>query len=229
LKLELLRCPAFAFIMGSPADEMDRSNDETQHLVTISKPFWMGKTEVTQGQWQAVMGNNPSGFKCNDLPVERVSWDDAVSFCKKLTERAKAAGTLPAGYEYRLPTEAEWEYACRAGSTGSFAGTGVDDLGWYSSNSDRKIHAVGTKQANAWGLYDMHGNVWEWCQDRYEVYPEGAVTDPTGPATGANRVCRGGCWLIGAKGCRAAYRGRGQPGSRNNFMGFRVALAPKVR
>jgi formylglycine-generating enzyme required for sulfatase activity len=227
--LELLPCPAGTFTMGSPAGEADRSADETQHQVTLTKPFWLGKTEVTQAQWQAVMGANPSQFKGNDLPVEHVSWDDAASFCKKLTERAQAAGTLPAGYEYRMPTDAEWEYACRAGSTGPYAGARLDDLGWYYGNSGRTTHAVGTKQANAWGLVDMHGNVCEWCQGWYGDYPAGVAPDPTGLATGTSRVSRGGSWSSLASSCRAAYRCGFVPSFRNDFLGFRIALAPAVR
>jgi formylglycine-generating enzyme required for sulfatase activity len=262
MKLELLHCPAGTFMMGSPANEAGRGDKETQHQVTISKPFWLGKTEVTQGQWQAVMGANPSNFKGADLPVECVSWDDAVSFCKKLTDRAKATGTLPAGYEYRLPTEAEWEYACRAGSSTRFSsGDGLKKLqeaGWYAENSgnqsypddewladfgkedktdlftkltDRKLtsHPVGGKQANAWGLYDMHGNVFEWCQDWYVDYPAGTATDPTGPVTGATRVTRGGSWDIIAGLCRAAFRYGNVPGFRYFNLGFRVALAPVIK
>jgi formylglycine-generating enzyme required for sulfatase activity len=236
--IELLSCPAGIFTMGSPAGEPGRSANEAQHQVTISKPFWLGKTEVTQGQWQAVMGNHLSQFKGVNLPVEKVSWDDAVSFCKKLTERAQTMDTLLDGYEYRLPTEAEWEYACRAGSTGPYAGTGrLYDMGWHggsNGNSGNTTHVVGTKQPNAWGLVDMHGNVFEWCQDWYGDYPTGAVTDPTGPVTGdvhtaSRRVRRGGCWPDGACECRAAHRDSTTPDSKTSLVGFRVAFAPAVR
>jgi formylglycine-generating enzyme required for sulfatase activity len=227
VKLELLYCPAGSFMMGSPADEAGRSADETQHQVTISKPFWLGRTEVTQAQWRALMRNSPSKFKGNGLPVEQVSWADAASFCKKLTAMAQAAGTLPAGYEYRLPTEAEWEYACRAGSTGPYAGKARLDDRWYSVNSRNQTHPVGTKQANAWGLYDMHGNVWEWCQDWYGDYPAGAKTETTG-VIGKFKVARGGCWGESLAGSRAARRAKDEPGNQNYSLGFRVAFAPAI-
>ena len=210
-------------MMGSPASDAVRCDNETQHQVTISKPFWMGMTQVTQAQWQALMGNNPSNFKGNDLPVEQVSWDDVVSFCKKLTDWALAAGTLPAGYECRLPTEAEWEYACRAGTTGAYAGD-LDRMGWYDKNSDFTSHAVAGKDPNAWGLYDMHGNVGEWCQGWYGDYPAGAVIDPIGPVAGDWRVSRGGGWLYPSILCRSANRGRCRPDGRDMNLGFRVAL-----
>jgi formylglycine-generating enzyme required for sulfatase activity len=180
--MEFVKIPAGSFMMGS--DKCD--NEKPIHKVTISQDFWLQKTEVTQAQWQAVMGNNPSNFKGNNLPVETVSWDDAQEFIKKLN--AKGEGT------YRLPTEAEWEYAARAGTTGDYAGN-LDSMAWYSANSDMKTHPIGQKQANAWGLYDMHGNVWEWCEDWYDSYPSGTVTDPTGAASGSYRVIRGSCWF----------------------------------
>ena len=224
------------FMMGSPADEPDRGSDETQHQVTLSKGFYIQITEVTQGQWTAVMGSNPSHFKnCgDDCPVESVSWDDTQSFITALN--ALGEGT------YRLPTEAQWEYACRAGSTRAFANGGItayqemydcnndpnlSAMGWYCYNSDNKTHPVAQKQANAWGLYDMHGNVWEWCQDWYGTYPSGSVTDPVGPTSGSYRVIRGGGWTGSARYCRSANRHALTPDFRDYIdRGFRVALLP---
>ena len=197
--------------------------------VTISRGFGMSKYEVTQAQYKAVVGTNPSYFKGDNNPVETVSWNEAVSYCAKLTGKEKAAGVLPGGYEYRLPTEAEWEYACRAGATTAYSfGDNESKLGeyaWYNSNSSNTTHPVGQKKPNGWGLYDMHGNVWEWCQDWYGNYPEGSVTDPQGPATGSYRVIRGGYWSGAARGCRS--EGRSYIGSgRNDGVGFRPVLAP---
>jgi formylglycine-generating enzyme required for sulfatase activity len=234
ISLELVRCEAGTFTMGSPTDEAGRGIGETPHQVTLTKPFWLGKTEVAQAQWKALMRDNPSEFKGNDLPVENVSWCDAMSFCNKLTERE--ADRIPAGYEYRLPTEAEWEYACRAGSSGPYAGNGkADDLGWYKSNSDKKTHPVKQKQPNGWGLYDMHGNVSEWCYDCSDISSESTVTDPVGEPSVSRksssrilRVYRGGCWCS-VIGCyRAAFRCWDFQDSRCNYVGFRVALAPVV-
>ena len=225
------------FTMGSPEDELGRSGDEDQHQVTLTQGYWLGKFEVTQAQYEAVMGTNPSNWKGADLPVEQVSWNDAMDFCAKLTAIEKAAGRLPEGYEYTLPTEAQWEYACRAGTTTALnSGKNLSDeaqcpemdsVGWYDGNSDEMTHPVGQKQPNAWGLYDMHGNVWEWCLDWYEEdYPTSAVTDPTGPDTGSKRIIRGGTWYYYAIICRSAYRNYSTPDYSDNDYGFRVALAP---
>ena len=209
------RCPQ-GFMMGSPANETHRNNDEAQHRVTLTKGFYMATTEVTQAQWQAVMGNNPSYFNGDDLPVELVLWHDATEFCRKLSEKE--------GKRYRLPTEAEWEYACRAGTTGPYAGT-LDSMAWYTSNSGDKTHPVATKQANAWGLFDMHGNVWEWCQSQYKGYPyrgddgRESLVDKT-----VLRVLRGGSWTTLPRGCRSAGRSWGSPSHRNYGLGFRVCL-----
>ena len=213
------------FSMGSPAGEEYRSNDDTQHTVNLTKGFWFGRTEVTQGQWEAVMESNPSEFKGSNLPVENVSWKDSMAFCRKLTERERAAGRLPDGYEYTLPTEAQWEYACRAGSVGAYAGD-LDAIAWYGNNSGNRTHPAGTKLPNAWGLYDMHGNVWEWCRDWYGDYPGGTVTDPAGPSQGSLRVCRGGSWYNVASRCRSALRDGYYPGYRIYDLGFRLVLAP---
>ena len=225
VKLELVLIPAGKFMMGSAVGEKDRVATETQHEVTLSKPFYMGKYAVTQEQYEKVMGANPSHFKGAKNPVETVSWDNAQDFCKKLSATS--------GKTVRLPTEAEREYACRAGSTTTYCfgdnENGLGEYAWYASNSDNKTHPVGEKKPNAWGLYDMHGNVWEWCQDWYGDYPAGAVTDPQGAAQGAGRVLRGGCWGGVPGGCRSARRGSGFPGCRSGGVGFRVVVvAPRT-
>ena len=193
----------------------------------------MGATEVTQAQWQKVMGSKPSFFKGDELPVEQISWDGAVDFCKRLSEMPEEK---KAGRKYRLPTEAEWEYACRAGTTTPFHfgsqlnGRQANCDGTLPYGTDtkgpdlEKTSPIGTYPANAWGLYDMHGNVWEWCSDWSGEYPTGSVTDPIGPATGSLRVFRGGCWIKDAVLCRSAYRNGDVPPIRR-FLGFRVALS----
>jgi len=225
ISMEFMPIAAGSFQMGSTSGESD---EKPVHEVTISKPFWLAKTEVTQAQWQQVMGSNPSNFGDDTLPVERVSWNDAMEFCRKLTEIEQQAGRLPERYEYTLPTEAQWEYACRAGTTGDYAtstGSGqagnLDAMAWYRENSGSKTHPVGTKQANAWGLYDMHGNVWEWCLDWYWNYASGNAVDPQGASSGSRRVIRGGVWNFDASYCRSAYRGSGAPSSTFNILGFR--------
>ena len=239
--LAMVKIEPGTFLMGSPGSEAGRSNDEgPQTRVTISKGFWMGKYEVTQGQYETVMGNNPTTFEGGaNLPVESVSWLDASNFCAKLTERERQAGRLPTGYVYRLPTEAEWEYACRAGTTTATAYG--DSLSPSQANFDGKnpyggaatgaslgrTTKVGSYAPNAWGLYDMHGNVWEWCLDWYSgSLPGGSVTDPKGATTGSDRVFRGGGWNgIGAR-CRSAFRINLWPGSRLSGIGFRTVLVP---
>ena len=216
-KLELVYCPPGEFLMGSPNTEMGREEDETQHRVTLTKGFWIGRYEVTQGQWKSVMGDNPSeeshlaSVKGDDRPVMEVSWEDCQHFLKK------------AGLGLRLPTEAEWEYACRAGTTGRYAGTGrLDDMGWYGVNYHFELHPVGMKAPNAWSIYDMHGNVMEWCQDWKSSY-DGEKRDPQGPATGYSRVCRGGNRHSRTHDCRSASREDHSPGWRSDNIGFRVA------
>ena len=224
VKMEFVRIPAGTFMMGSPTSEEGRYNDESQVRVTISRPFHLGKYEVTQAQWRAVMGTDPSKFKGDDCPVECVSWDDANAFCAKLTERERDAGRLPQNMKYTLPTEAQWEYACRAGTTTRFyTGNAESDLAraaWYDGNSGSKTHAVGQKEPNAWGLYDMHGNVYEWCADRYDSSLRGG-TDPSGASSGSHRVLRGGDWDAPVRLCRSALRGYNSPGYRGG-LGFRV-------
>jgi formylglycine-generating enzyme required for sulfatase activity len=210
-----------------PNLEAGFDNEWAVTWVTLTQPFWLGRTTVTQGQFEEVMGTNPSHFTAagRDAPVEQVSWDDAMAFCVKLTNREKAAGRLPAGYAYTLPTEAQREYACRAATTGDYAGD-LDAMAWYGANSGGTTHPVGTKQPNAWGLYDMHGNVWEWCRDWYaDKLPGGEVTNPLGPPSGSNRVLRGGGWHDDAANCRSAIRGGNEPGYRDGPVGFRLALS----
>jgi len=201
------------FTMGSPNSEEGHDDDETQHRVTITRAYCMKATEVTQGEWQAVMGSNPSYFKdCGaNCPVEQVSWADAVGYANALSRREGLpecySGSTFSGLGcrgYRLPTEAEWEYAARAGTTAATYGK-LDSVAWYDENSGQASHPVGQKQPNAWGLYDMLGNVWEWTGDWYGEY-SGTVTDPTGPATGSYRVLRGGSWNSYARNARAALR-----------------------
>jgi formylglycine-generating enzyme required for sulfatase activity len=236
--LELVPIKPGSFLMGSLESEAGRSNDEgPQTRVTITREFSMGKYLVTQEQYEAVMGNNPSSFKGTpNLPVESVSWLDATNFCARLTERERQAGRLPEGKVYRLPTEAEWEYACRAGTTTRFSfgddpqGTEVGKYAWYDGNSGRQTHPVGTKLPNPWGLYDMHGNVFEWCQAWYsDSLPGGSVTDPQGASSGTSRALRGGSWSYSARYCRSAcrvgYWNRLWPVVHYRCLGFRVCLA----
>jgi formylglycine-generating enzyme required for sulfatase activity len=200
-------------------------DEKPAHEVTLTKPYYLGRYEVTQEQYQQVMGNNPSHFKGRDLPAEQVSWNDAQEFCKKASE-----GT---GLAVRLPTDAEWEHACRAGTRRTYY-TGdteadLDRAAWYGKNSGNTTHPVGQKTPNAWGVHDMHGNVWEWCQDCYEPYKAEAAVDPQGPAQGAGRVLRGGSWLSFPRRCRTAFRFRYLPDYRLDLIGFRVvAVAPRT-
>ena len=214
--MKLAYIPAGEFLMGSPAGEVGREEDEAPHRVKITRAFRLGATEVTQAQWKAVMGERRGKFEGDSLPVEDISWKDAAAFCEKLS---KAEGKT-----YRLPTEAEWEYACRAGAAGRFAAEGLDDLAWYDSTSEGRTHAVGAKKPNAWGLYDMHGNVAEWCADCYGPYGGQEVADPKGPAEGKARVVRGGSWASFARGCRAASRSSTPAAYQLKFVGLRVLM-----
>lgn len=228
LKLEMIWVKPGSFTMGSPADEPSRNQAEgPQTQVTLTKGFWLGKTEVTQSQFESVTGENPSAFKDvgKDAPVERVSWDDAMTFCKKLNDRERAAGLLPADYEYTLPTEAQWEYAYRAGTTGDYPGD-IDAMAWHNKNSDEKTHPVAQKKPNPWGFYDMAGNVLEWTFDWYGNYKGGAVTDPTGPWRGYYRTGRGGSWRTEPRVGRSAARSGGSQGRVDYTIGFRLSLAP---
>ena len=222
------------FQQGSAPTDPDFQSDETPRTtVTLNWGFWLDKTEVTQAQFQEITGSNPSHFTGDaTLPVDQVSWEDATNYCALLTARERQAGRLPDGYEYRLPTEAEWEYAARAGSTNRFAfGDDWDysQLGmhaWHGSNSTNRTHPVATKTPNALGLFDLAGNVAEWCRDYYAPYADGKLTDPQGPVTGAWRVNRGGSWDDEALYCRPAARGGDWPNLKLANVGFRVALPP---
>ena len=225
--MQFMPIPAGTFIMGSPPDEVRREASEPQHKVTLTKEFYMGVTQVTQRQWKSLMGkdNNPSQFRGDDLPVEHVSWDDAVAFCNRLSQKE--------GMRCRLPTEAEWEYACRAGTktrwyTGNDEKT-LDEASWHAANSGGQTHPVGQKKANAWGLYDMHGNVMQWCSDWYGDYPNTDVTDPKGPDGGRGRLLRGGAADSGALDavrCASRY-GPVQPGDHSVLFGLRVVVESK--
>jgi len=230
--MKFVLIPKGTFMMGSPSSEKGRRSNETQHEVTLTKGFYMQATEVTQGQWQSVMGTRPwSGKKyvgdSANNPTVYISWNDCQEFIRRLNQKERTN-------KYRLPTEAEWEYACRAGSTTRFhfgeSDSILGDYAWYKNNAwdvgEKYARTVAQKQPNAWGLYDMHGNVWEWCQDWYEYeknYPTGHITDPKGPSSGKSRVFRGGGWFSYAWDCRSAYRDWYSPDFRVNYIGFRVA------
>ena len=213
--IEFVWVPAGMFRMGSTSAE-SAWNERPVTAVRISEGFWLGKYEVTQAQWQAVMGSNPSYFPgCGQCPVERVSWNDSQAFIARLNAREGASG-------YRLPTEAEWEYAARAGTTGDRYGD-LDQVAWHAGNSEARTRPVGGKAPNSWGLHDMLGNVFEWVQDWWGEYPGGAVTDPRGPASREFGVFRGGSWIVGARHCRSTNRYDFKPGSHLGFLGFRLA------
>jgi formylglycine-generating enzyme required for sulfatase activity len=226
LALELLWIKPGTFLMGSSRDEAAHKAEYPQTQVTLSNGFWLGKTEVTQAQYEAIVGTNPSTFKTAGphAPVERVSWEDAMKFCAMLTDRERKAGRLPDGYMFTLPTEAQWEYAARAGTTGDYS-RDPEITSWHIGNSGDTTHVVGAKEPNPWGLYDMSGNVLEWCFDWYGNYPGGAVTDPTGPRHGYYRIARGGSWRADIQVGRSAARAGGSAGRLDYTLGFRLALA----
>jgi uncharacterized protein (TIGR03067 family) len=224
--------PPGNFVMGSPKEEKERSDHEIQHKVTLTKGFYMGVHTVTQEEWQAVMSNNPSFFKGEKhLPVETVSWDDCLAFIRKLREKDKKL--------YRLPSEAEWEFCCRAGTKTPFHFGETISIDQANYNGNRtygdgkkgmyrqKTTPVGSFPANAWGLHEMHGNVWQWCQDWYGDYPDKEVVDPQGAAKGGSRVLRGGSWLNHPVGCRSASRHRDLPRNRYSYVGFRLCFFPE--
>lgn len=230
--ITLLPVPGGAFPMGSRDGDPDEG---PVRRVSVS-PFLLGRTTVTGGQYSVVMGENPSRFFGDaDLPVEQVSWEDAARFCNRLSD---LAGLEPCYREidwfcdfsadgYRLPTEAEWEYACRAGSTSAFS-CGDDEsalvhVAWFKTNSGGRTHPVGQKKPNAWGFHDMHGNVWEWTNDWFGQYPERQEADPVGPSAGVFRVKRGGGWFYEAFQCRSTYRSNFAPHFRDHLTGFRIA------
>ena len=211
-----VKLPSGTFWMGSPETEKNREDNELQHEGTLS-PFLIAKYEVSQAEWAKVMGGNPSHFKGENLPVDSLSWEDCHRFCEKTG--------------LKLPSEAQWEYACRAGTTGPFGGTGtLGDMGWHNGNSGGTTHAVGQKSPNGFGLYDMHASIWEWCEDVYdpEFYtkPEASRKNPVSTSGSANRVIRGGSWNHDAGYCRSASRGRLDPSNRYRHLGLRVAFYP---
>ena len=215
--IEMIWCAPGSFMMGSPLDEAGRFEDEPIHPVTLTKGFWLGKYEVTQAQWESVMSENRSRFKGADRPVDNISWDD----CKRFVSKVNVA----LGGKARMPTEAEWEYACRAGSSAPVSGNGhLDDMAWYDNNSGSQTHSVGKNQPNAWGFFDMHGNVLEWCFDWFSK-PDGQAVDPKGPPVGSFKILRGGCWFFYERDCRSAYRLKREPGIRNSIYGFRLACS----
>lgn len=222
IKIEMMHIPSGVFTMGSPTNESDGYDDEEPvHHVTIPKAFYLGKYQVTQKQWYEVMGDNPSHFKGDDLPVENVSWNDVQEFIQKLNEKENT-------HKYRLPSEAEWEYAARAGTTTRYFfgddGSKLGEYAWFDENSGDKTHPVGKKEANPWGLYDVHGNVLECVQDTYHGTYSGAPTDGSVWEDGvsATRVNRGGSWLADARSCQSTYRNFDAPGIRYYNHGFRL-------
>jgi sulfatase modifying factor 1 len=239
LKIKMVWCPPGKFIMGSPESDSEANDDEKPQVdVTLSRGFWLGQTEVTQGLWNSEIDTQPwkdemyvkegAGY-----PATNVSWVDANEFCDRLSEREQKAGRLPAGWKYQLPTEAQWEYACRAGTTTSYSVADDAELlgiyAWLDMNTwvdDEKYpHQVGSKRANPWGLFDIHGNVWEWCRDGYATKLLGG-RDPI-VAEGSSRVLRGGSWFNSATHCRSAHRRVGyEPSSRYFSLGFRLSLSP---
>jgi formylglycine-generating enzyme required for sulfatase activity len=236
--MKLVLIPAGEFLMGAPESDMAAPADEKpQHLVRITRPFYLGVCQVTQGQYRAVADTNPASFEgSDDLPVESVSWNDAVAFCNRLSALEGLepyydgkGGTRPGADGYRLPTEAEWEYAARAGSTTRFS-FGPDDAtvgeyAWFIDNSAARTHPVGQKQPNAFGLHDMHGNVWEWCCDGFDplYYGRSPAADPHCSADAPLRVHRGGCWADGPWYLRSTDRGGSAADSQDDEVGFRVA------
>ena len=221
ITFNMIKVDGGTFTMGAtPEQENPHQFEEPTHQVTLSS-YYIGETEVTQELWKAVMGNNPSNFKGDNLPVEEVSWEDCQTFIGKLNDLT--------GKRFRLPTEAEWEYAARGGKRSNhtqYSGSSnIDDVAWYSGNSGSKTHPVKTKKPNEFGLYDMSGNVNEWCQDWYGSYSSNAQTNPTGPDSGSYRVFRGGTWSIFGWFCRSSFRGNSSPGYRGYGLGFRLALS----
>ena len=222
INIEMVKVEAGSFDMGAtPEMENPDASEKPVHRVTLTNNYNIGKYEVTQALWQAVMGNNPSYFKGEDLPVEQVSWNDCQDFISKLNAMT--------GKKFRLPSEAEWEYAARGGKKSrgyQYSGSNtLGDVAWNDGNSGSKTHAVGTKQPNELGIYDMTGNVWEWCQDWYGSYSSSPQTNPTGAVSGSGRVYHGGSWVSSARDCRSSYRGLSTPGARSFILGLRLVLS----
>ncbi len=239
--MTMIGIPSGEFWMGSPESEKKRSNDETQHHVILTQPFRMAQTPVTQSQWQAIMGTTIRELEKNKTldsdkttgegdahPVYFVTWEDALRFCDRLTKQDRDSGNIDEIEAYSLPTEAQWEYSCRAETETAYAGEGLEDYGWFRGNSESTTYEVRGKKPNGWNIYDMHGNVWEWCADWYEEkLGEGALEDPEGPKTGSARVVRGGSWSRSALHCRSAFRFKYTPSGRLDSLGFRPVLANK--
>jgi formylglycine-generating enzyme required for sulfatase activity len=238
--IDMIWCSAGSFQMGSPWSEKGRFDNETQHKVTLTQGYWLAKTELTQAQWQSVMGSNPSEFASSGLtaPVENISWEEAMEYCRRLTvtERVRGASAIPPGWEYSLPTEAQWEYACRAGSKDAYSfgndPAELDKYGNYYVGADgrQKTAPVGTYADNKWGFFDMHGNVNEWCRDAADengvrAYAAADAEDPLG-SIGSHRVNRGGGFNDPARYCGSAIRDADPPSNRSNYLGFRPALVP---
>jgi formylglycine-generating enzyme required for sulfatase activity len=239
LLTSLVWIPPGKFVMGSPPTEAEHRANEGPVEVTLTSGFWLGKYVVTQSEWENMMHTTPwrgqkDVLEGDNYPASFISWDDAMKFCDRLTQYERGEGRLPAGWRYTLPTEAQWEYACRAGTTTAFSfgddGSMFGNYGWYDGNTVRRgerfAHAIGQKQPNTWGLCDMHGNVYEWCRDRGDSaigrLPGG--TDPQGPATGSRRADRGGGWEDPASKARSACRDFSPPDERNDDLGFRLAI-----
>ena len=222
ISIDMVKVEAGTFMMGATSEMKDPYSDEKPvHQVTLTNDYYMGKYEVTQALWQAVMGSNPSNFKGDNLPVETVNWNDCQEFISKLNSLT--------GRKFRLPTEAEWEYAARGGKKSrgyQYSGSSnISDVAWYDGNSVNKTHPVGTKQANELGIYDMTGNVWEWCSDWYSSYSSSSQTNPTGSDSGSARVSRGGGWFNDASYCRLSVRFYYTPDFRLDILGLRLALS----
>ena len=238
IKLEMVYCPAGIFMMGSSTNEQGRYNDEIQHEVIITKPFMIGKYPVTQKQYETIMGNNPSKFKRYNNPIDSINWNEAISYCDKINFLYKAK--LPKGYLFYLPTEAQWEYACRAGTSNKLKNNKIkiinnralidkncytfNEVAWYDKNSNNNTHPVGHKKPNDWGIYDMLGNVWEWCMDWYGDYPNYAESDPIRTCQNTGRIIRGGSWKNNQYCCRPSHRGSYSPTDCRDNIGFRIAL-----
>jgi formylglycine-generating enzyme required for sulfatase activity len=223
LDYDLIKVIPGTFTMGSSEGEAKRDKDERPHKVSITKEYFLGKYEVTQEQYEKIMAKNPSKFKGPKKPVEQIEWKDAVEFCVKLTEIERNKKHISSSQHYRLPTEAEWEYACRAGSSTPYSGD-LKKMGWYKDNSGKVTHNIGEKEANPWGFYDMNGNVWEWCHDWFGPYEDNAV-DPVGPDKETYKTFRGGSCKSTDRGCRSGNRYSHKRSKRMYFIGLRIVLS----
>jgi formylglycine-generating enzyme required for sulfatase activity len=233
LDMQMIWVPPGKFVMGSPKSEPGHRLDEEElHQVIISRGFWIGQFEVSQAQFETILGENPSTFKDPLMPVHKVNWEEAMEFCEALTDREKSVNRMPDKWGFNLPTEAQWEYACRADTTTVFHfGNEAEELsqyGWFVDNSDGSPKTIGTKKPNAWGIHDLHGNMGEWCFDWYgKAYPVDGSVDPITKKASAFKVFRGGTYTDISDRCRAAYRNRITPDTRNPWIGFRVVLMRK--